>query len=130
MLWGLSTSARLGLSSSEFATLMAIDLAGPTTPHRLAVTTGLSEAAVSRLVDRLVAREFVRRTPDPEDRRRILVASTDTWDADIQAAVEPHRRTQRAIFESLTPEEREAVVHWMQLSTPTTRSLVDPEAVE
>lgn len=37
----------------------------------------LSQPAISRLVDRLVDRELVRRSPDPADRRGILLALTE-----------------------------------------------------
>jgi DNA-binding MarR family transcriptional regulator len=46
---------------------------GPMTAGRLAELTGLTSGAVTRMVDRLEARKYVRRRGDPKDRRRVVV---------------------------------------------------------
>ncbi len=57
---------------------------GPLTAGQLSVATGLRPAATTALVDRLVARGFIERTPSETDRRQVLVRMTDeghrqTW---------------------------------------------------
>jgi DNA-binding MarR family transcriptional regulator len=46
----------------------------PMTASDLARSTGISTAAATGLVDRLEAAGYVRRVPDPVDRRRTIVA--------------------------------------------------------
>jgi len=46
---------------------------GPKTASAIARQVRLTPAAVTALVDRLEKRGFVRRTPDPNDRRKVLV---------------------------------------------------------
>lgn len=46
---------------------------GPKTASAIAKHIRLTPAAVTALVDRLETRGFVRRTPDPTDRRKVLV---------------------------------------------------------
>lgn len=124
-LWGVQTATALGLSVAEYATLMSLHLHGPISAGQLVGTTRLSPAAISRLVDRLVERGFVRREPDAQDGRRALIALTDTWQAEIDQVVEPHRASSRQVFAQLSTEERAAVLRWMQLATEGTLAILD-----
>jgi DNA-binding MarR family transcriptional regulator len=49
---------------------------GPKSAGELSAGTGLSSAATTTLIDRLVAKGFVERVADPDDRRRVLVRMT------------------------------------------------------
>lgn len=62
---------------------------GPQTASAIARATRLTPAAVTALVDRLEARNYVRRRPDPLDRRKVLVEAADATEALIQAAYQP-----------------------------------------
>ena len=50
---------------------------GPKTASAIAGHTRLTPAAVTALIDRLEKRGFVRRRPDPGDRRKVLVEAAD-----------------------------------------------------
>ncbi|OOC54393.1 MULTISPECIES: MarR family winged helix-turn-helix transcriptional regulator [Nocardiopsis] len=84
--WRLSTAVvlfheavgqRLGLRALDHRALGLIEREGPLTAGALAELTGLTPGAVTGLVDRLSRLGYVRRVPDPADRRRVLV-SADT----------------------------------------------------
>ncbi|TDT33883.1 MarR family winged helix-turn-helix transcriptional regulator [Naumannella halotolerans] len=122
IIWGHHTAQELGLSSTEFATLVQLNQA-PASPAELARTTGLSAAAVSRMVERLVERGYAERVADPSDRRRILIHRTDNWQARIDEAVEPHRRAMRELFGDLEPEAVEQVLTYMERAEPMLREL-------
>ena len=62
-----------GLSPPDLEVLGAIEQHGPLTAGRLSELTGLSPAAVTGLIDRLERAGVARRSPDSEDRRRVLV---------------------------------------------------------
>jgi DNA-binding MarR family transcriptional regulator len=63
-----------GISATALECLDLLRLEGrPTTPRRLASLTGLTTGAVTMLVDRLERAGFVRRVPNPEDRRSVLI---------------------------------------------------------
>lgn len=64
---------RLGLSAVDHRALSLVQREGPLTAGRLAELTGLTPGAVTGLVDRLERAGFVRREPDPTDRRRIRI---------------------------------------------------------
>jgi DNA-binding MarR family transcriptional regulator len=64
---------------------------GGTNVNDVAAVYGVSKQAASQLVDTLVARGYVARAPDPDDRRRIVVALTERGSeaaAELRAAVE------------------------------------------
>ena len=63
---------RLGLNPTDHKCLgLLVDAGRPVTAGELATMTGLTTGAVTGVVDRLEAAGFVRRTRDPEDRRKV-----------------------------------------------------------
>lgn len=62
---------------------------GPQTASAIARATRLTPAAVTSLIDRLEARNFVRRQPDPLDRRKVLVEAAEATFALIEKAYAP-----------------------------------------
>lgn len=62
------------LTTRQFALFLEVYLAPP--PHTvrgLAKTLNMSKPAVTRAIDRLETLEFVRRKPDEQDKRSVLV---------------------------------------------------------
>jgi DNA-binding MarR family transcriptional regulator len=49
---------------------------GNSEPSALARALGISKQAVSQLIDTMVMRGYLERTPDPDDRRRMLLTLT------------------------------------------------------
>jgi DNA-binding MarR family transcriptional regulator len=72
-LFGQSVAVRLGLSESDIAAIEWLVDLGPSTAGRLAELMGLTTGAVTRMLDRLEQAGYVRRRPDPADRRRVIV---------------------------------------------------------
>jgi DNA-binding MarR family transcriptional regulator len=54
-----------------------------TSPRRIGDLLGTDTAGMTRLLDRLEAKGLIRREPDPDDRRAIVVALTDRGTAII-----------------------------------------------
>jgi DNA-binding MarR family transcriptional regulator len=84
-----------GLSEGEWKALGHLVLAGE--PHRapvgkLARRADLSSGAMTNRIDRLEAAGLVRRVPDPDDRRGVLVELTDdgrkAWEDSVSAQAE------------------------------------------
>ncbi|GLQ12462.1 MarR family transcriptional regulator [Devosia yakushimensis] len=72
---------------------------GPQTASAIARATRLTPAAVTALVDRLEARNFVRRRPDPLDRRKVLVEAADATEALIAQVYQPLAQAGAQIYE-------------------------------
>jgi len=100
--------ARFGLSRGEVGMLSALRTAGP--PHRLSPTRlgqglMLSSAGVTSRLDRMERRGFVRRLPDPDDRRGVIVELTDAGLEIVDAAVEANSVSDRELLERFDPKE-------------------------
>jgi DNA-binding MarR family transcriptional regulator len=89
------TLADLGLSVGEWKVLTHLQLDGP--PHRKSVGqlskwAELSSGAMTNRLDQLEQAGFVRRLPDPGDRRGVLVELTDegrrAWEQSVSAQAE------------------------------------------
>ena len=64
---------KVGLSPSDLECLGFLTHEGPATAGQLGELTGLTSGAVTRMIDRLESRKYVRRRADPGDRRRVMV---------------------------------------------------------
>lgn len=87
-LFGQTVAIRFGLSESDVETLEALIEMGASTAGRLADLTGLTSGAVTRVIDRLEQSGYVRRVPDPADRRRVIVEVVPEKVAAIQATLD------------------------------------------
>jgi len=100
--------SRFGLNRGEVGALSALRIAGP--PHRLSPTRlgkglMLSSAGVTSRIDRLERRGLVRRLPDPDDRRGVIIELTDQGLEVVDAAVAANSISDRQLLERLDPEE-------------------------
>ena len=65
-----------GISSSEFAVTSSINIFVSVTPTELARTLGMAPTTLSAVVDRLVRKGQVRRSPNPDDGRSHVLELT------------------------------------------------------
>jgi DNA-binding MarR family transcriptional regulator len=63
----------LGINRTDLRALDVLLEQGQTTPGFLADALGLTSGSVTALLDRLERLKFLERSPDPSDRRRIVV---------------------------------------------------------
>lgn len=83
-----TTEAGLGLTTGEGRVLFNVRRAGPVRQTALAERLGVEAMTLSGLVDRLEAKGFVERQPDPADRRAKLVTLTEAG-ATVVTKIEP-----------------------------------------
>lgn len=72
-----AAAARLGINRTDLRCLEVLDRRGPLPAGALADAVELSAAAVTKIVDRLVAVGYAERVRDTADRRRVVVRTTD-----------------------------------------------------
>jgi DNA-binding MarR family transcriptional regulator len=72
------------LSASESAVLGRIGRQGPLTPGQLARSEHVQPPSMTRLIERLEAKGYLRRAPDPSDRRQVLVSRTAEGDEFVE----------------------------------------------
>jgi DNA-binding MarR family transcriptional regulator len=65
----------------------------------------VTSGTMTNRVDRLVARAFVERLPDPRDRRGVLVRLTDLGRETVDGALAGLLEHERRLLSALTPAE-------------------------
>ena len=100
--------SRFGVNRGEVGALSALRVSGP--PHRLSPTRlgrglMLSSAGVTSRIDRLERRGLVRRLPDPDDRRGVIVELTDEGARLVDEAVAAVAESDRQLLARLDADE-------------------------
>jgi DNA-binding MarR family transcriptional regulator len=85
--FGQTVAIRFGLSESDVDALEVLIDTGAATAGRLAELMGLTTGAVTRVIDRLEQAGYVRRIPDPADRRRVIVELVPERMAAVEATM-------------------------------------------
>jgi DNA-binding MarR family transcriptional regulator len=104
-----SPVAKDGITPTRLSALMTLKKCGPLRPGDLAARLSISAASASRLIDVLIEGEWIRREPDPDDRRASLISLS----AHGEEALEKLRREGTgelaAGIEALPPDQRESL---------------------
>jgi len=85
--FGQTVAIRFGLSESDIEALEVLIDTGAATAGRLSELMGLTTGAVTRVIDRLEQAGYVRRVPDPADRRRVIVEVVPDKVAAVEATM-------------------------------------------
>ncbi len=114
---------RAGLSTSELHALRHL-MGTPMGPVDLARALGVTSAAASGVVDRLVSHGHAERRPHPQDGRRTQVVITDGGREETFGMLAPMFRALAALDGSLTPTEHEVVGRYLRGATAAMKELV------
>jgi DNA-binding MarR family transcriptional regulator len=98
-----------GITPEDWSVLSSLRLRKSgklTSPGALARDLELSSGAMTSRLDRLESLGFVRRLPDPGDRRGVLVELTDEGRAAWDAAAEVQGRKEAFFASVLSPDEQ------------------------
>lgn len=108
-----AAAAALGVSSRELRCLGAL-YRGPCSPSELAPEVKLTPATMTTLVDRLEAKDLVRRWRDTVDRRKVLVEQTEKaarFSADFYCQL---ARDVEAFLSTFDSSELRTILRFMQ----------------
>lgn len=83
------------ITQAEYDVLLTVARSADVTARLRDITANslISQPSVSRLIDRMVARGLVTKSPDPEDGRGALVTATDAGVRAFRALATVHGRT-------------------------------------
>lgn len=104
-----SAFAGPGLEPWEFDVLSALRREGPPhqlSPGRLLQDTMVTSGTMTNRIDRLEAADLVRRRPDPQDKRGVLVTLTDEGRERADAALDALLSKEQALLTGLNAEQR------------------------
>jgi len=109
-----TVAAKQGLSATEEKALDLLDRSGPLTAGELARRSGLAPASVTGLVDRLERKGFVRRVPNPDDRRSVLVeVEAERVFASMAPLFADWLRSLEELYAGYTDEQLETILHFL-----------------
>jgi DNA-binding MarR family transcriptional regulator len=107
-----------GLEIWEFDVLSALRRQGPPyqlTPGALLRATLVTSGTMTNRVDRLAEAGLVRREPDLQDRRGVLVTLTATGRARVDAALDDLVKNEHAMLDGLTPADRRTLADLLRV---------------
>ena len=120
----LATSA--GLTPAQLRVLQIVDERESVTPKGLARQMGVSQATVTSLVDKLVARGLVERQPSSIDRRQTNVVITASGQARLKVAPDALQQRYVRAFEDLADWEQAQLVS----SLERVAAILDAETID
>lgn len=124
-LHGMAGAEAAGLSTSEWYALSQIALAGSLTSGEISACTGLTTGATTRLIDRLEKAGYVRRVPDPDDRRKVVVEPVTDALAGIEATVGPARRRIAEVLDRYSPDQLDLLFDYFAHAAPAFRQATE-----
>src|SRR6187399_982421 len=86
--FGQTVAIRFGLTESDIEALELLLDTGAATAGRLSDLMGLTTGAVTRVINRLEQAGYVRRVPDPADRRRVVVEIVTEQAAAVESTLD------------------------------------------
>ncbi len=116
-----------GLSPSQLGTLMRLHFGGMCGVSDIGLHIGISNAAASQMIDRLVQMDLLKRAEAPDDRRVKQLTLTDQGRALVQHAIDARRCWMEDLTCALTPDQQTMISAALVVLTKAAHQL---EAVE
>jgi DNA-binding MarR family transcriptional regulator len=93
----------------QYRALLILASRGPSASGDLAAALGVHASTVTRLVDRLLAKDLLSRST-PDDRREVILSVTPAAVAVLDAVTTARRTRLAAVLRRLPPARREALI--------------------
>lgn len=106
-----------GLSFSQISILMRLLHGGNAGVSEIGGQLGVSNAAASQAVDRLVQLGLIERTEDPIDRRAKKLALTPEGRRLIEQGIQIRSKWVEGLTDALTPEQQSMIISALTLLT-------------
>jgi len=98
-----------GLNTTDMECLRLLFQKGIATPSELARHTGLTSGATTAMLDRLEKAGFIKRRPNPDDRRGTLIAPAESASEKVASWFESARNAQDKLISSFSESELEII---------------------
>ena len=105
---------KVGLGPTDLQMVHILHLYGPSTPTQLAEGTGLSSGGVTVALDRLEKAGYIRRQPNPNDRRSLLVALVPSALGKLNGLFEEFQAQGRRVLARLPERDLEVVLRFFE----------------
>jgi DNA-binding MarR family transcriptional regulator len=122
VLFSQAVAERVGLAGIDVECLEMLHEESRLTVGRLAELTGLTTGSATRMIDRLEQAGYVRRIPDPTDRRRVLVEPIPGVAAKFGALHQSISRAQIEVIERYDDNQLRAIIDFLERSSEVARA--------
>jgi len=111
-----------GLSFSQLNVLMRLYHGGNSGVSEIGEQMGVTSAAASQAIDRLVLQGLIQRTEDPIDRRAKQLTLTPKGRTLIEKGIEARSQWVEGLTDAFTPEQQSMIVSALALLTEASRT--------
>lgn len=105
---------RLGLNITDSECLSILSIKGTLAPTELAHYTGLTTGSTTAMLDRLEKAGYIRRRPNPADRRGILIEIDRKWQSTAGPLVAGVQQAHHELIAGYTVKELEAIADFLK----------------
>jgi DNA-binding MarR family transcriptional regulator len=104
---------RLGLNSTDSECLSFLGIRGAATPTEIAQYTGLTTGSTTAMLDRLEIIGYTKRTPNPNDRRGVIVTLTPSWMQAASPLIADIQKAHEQLIVGYTKEELAVITDFL-----------------
>ena len=119
-LFSQAVAERLGMHATDIETMDLLNTLGPMTPGELSKRTGLTSGATTRLIDRLERAGYVRRKPEPLDRRCVIIEPVEENLGELGALFEPLAQGMTELWAQFNDEDLDIIIRFARQSNIVT----------
>lgn len=105
---------KVGLSLTDMQILHLLQLSGPSTPKLIAAATGLTSGGVTVALDRLERDGYIRREPNPDDRRSLLIHFIPSHMAKVEDLYKEVEAESRRLLSTLSESDLKATLRFFE----------------
>lgn len=116
-------SKESGLSMAQMSTLFHLHHCSKCGVSDVGELLGVTNAAASQMIDRLVQNGLIERTEDPIDRRAKQLRLTEHGHSIVRESIEVRRRWMEKLTDALSVEEQQSIIVALTNLTDAARNL-------
>ena len=105
----------LNLGIGQLKTLFFISNRGATTTGKLATALKVTPTNITGIIDRLLEKNLITRTGDPDDRRVLVLRTTPKGDELVAELRQKRRERMTELFKNLSDKEAEIVAQGLKI---------------
>ncbi|MFK3778456.1 MarR family winged helix-turn-helix transcriptional regulator [Agrobacterium sp. NPDC089420] len=117
-------AAKARLNTTDLECLDILQMQGQASAGELAKATGLTTGAVTALLDRLEKAGFIKRLPDPADRRRVLATPDPEKIHGLFQIYAPLQEKMEALYGDYDERQLEIIIDFMEKSCAVSKEFI------
>lgn len=104
---------RLGLNITDYECLSLLNIKGISTPKELAHYTGLTSGSTTAMLDRLEKRNFIKRKPNKDDRRGVIIEINKEYAQNSAPLVSGIQKAHNELISKYSNKELEVITEFL-----------------